>query len=139
MPPNRKISLFSIRENSKNRLDGYIEEVMKRGVVDGDFITLSEEDFQYIRKTFSKESTNEIKLPKIATMAKTAITSTAHWLSSGARKASDEVIQKRLSECKGCEFWNSSAFNNTGRCMKCGCSTWVKLRMDTEKCPIGRW
>jgi hypothetical protein len=139
MHPNRKISLFSIQANSKNRLDGYIDEVMKRGTVDGDFITLSEEDFQYIRNNFSKKDTVEIRLPKITTMAKTAITSTANWISNGAKKVSDEVIQERLLACKGCEFWNSGAFNNTGRCMKCGCSTWVKLRMDTEKCPIGKW
>jgi hypothetical protein len=27
----------------------------------------------------------------------------------------------------------------TGRCSKCGCSTWAKLRMASEKCPIDKW
>lgn len=61
------------------------------------------------------------------------------WVKSGFHLVEKEVIEKRKETCRGCDFWDSSSFNNTGKCIKCGCSTWAKLRMSTERCPIGKW
>jgi hypothetical protein len=50
-----------------------------------------------------------------------------------------EILIERKSICQACEFWSPEGFRGTGKCTKCGCSTWVKLRMATERCPIGKW
>ena len=50
-----------------------------------------------------------------------------------------ESLATREATCRSCPEWDATALNNTGRCRKCGCSTWAKLRMATEKCPIGKW
>lgn len=77
--------------------------------------------------------------PSFAQMAKSAVKSTASWVTQGVPIASEGLIKERQAICSSCEFWNAKAFSGTGRCMKCGCSTWAKLRMATEKCPIGKW
>lgn len=50
-----------------------------------------------------------------------------------------EALVTRESICRACPEWDPAALNNTGRCRKCGCSTWAKLRMATERCPLGKW
>jgi hypothetical protein len=50
-----------------------------------------------------------------------------------------EALATREATCKACPEWDAQALNKTGRCRKCGCSTWAKLRMATERCPIGKW
>jgi hypothetical protein len=52
---------------------------------------------------------------------------------------SDQILEIRKSTCHACIEWDNAALNNTGRCRKCGCSTWAKLRMATERCPLGKW
>jgi len=50
-----------------------------------------------------------------------------------------EALATREATCRACPEWDATALNNTGRCRKCGCSTWAKLRMATEVCPLGKW
>ena len=50
-----------------------------------------------------------------------------------------EILEERENICHSCDQWDSQAINGTGRCKKCGCSTWAKLRMATERCPLGKW
>ena len=50
-----------------------------------------------------------------------------------------EALATREETCRACPEWNAKALNGTGRCQKCGCSTWAKLRMATEKCPLDKW
>ena len=61
------------------------------------------------------------------------------WASNDFPIPDPETFNARLETCKGCEFWDESGFAKTGRCKKCGCSTQAKLRMTTEKCPVGKW
>jgi hypothetical protein len=79
------------------------------------------------------------EVPTIAEMAKSVASSVKGWAASGFKVASSDLLEQRLSICGGCEFWDSAAFANTGRCNKCGCSTQAKLRIATEKCPAGKW
>jgi hypothetical protein len=58
---------------------------------------------------------------------------------SGFTTTPPEILAEREATCRACPEWDSAALNNTGRCRKCGCSTWAKLRMATERCPIGKW
>jgi hypothetical protein len=49
------------------------------------------------------------------------------------------VLATREATCRACPEWDATALTATGRCRKCGCSTWAKLRMATERCPLGKW
>lgn len=57
----------------------------------------------------------------------------------GAPITSPEILAEREATCRACDQWDAAALNATGRCRKCGCSTWAKLRMATERCPLGKW
>jgi hypothetical protein len=58
---------------------------------------------------------------------------------SGFATTPPEALATREATCRACPEWDAEALNATGRCRKCGCSTWAKLRMATERCPIGKW
>jgi hypothetical protein len=65
--------------------------------------------------------------------------STAKFIKYGRPVVSLHELKCRMQLCKACEWWDAAALKGTGRCKKCGCSTWAKLRMATERCPIGKW
>ena len=79
------------------------------------------------------------EMPSVEEMAKSIAKSATQWIKGGVKITSESTFKTRLETCHGCEFWNPKGFGGTGRCMKCGCSTWAKLRMATEKCPVGKW
>jgi hypothetical protein len=58
---------------------------------------------------------------------------------SGFSATPPEALATREATCRTCLEWDAAALNATGRCRKCGCSTWAKLRMASERCPIGKW
>jgi hypothetical protein len=72
-------------------------------------------------------------------MLTSATSAAARWVKSGLVTVDDDTIKKRLDICKSCEFWDNTALRGTGRCRKCGCSTWAKIRMATEQCPEKKW
>jgi len=61
------------------------------------------------------------------------------FLRHGAPTTPPEILAAREATCRACPEWDAADLNNTGRCRKCGCSTWAKLRMATERCPLGKW
>jgi len=79
------------------------------------------------------------KEPPLHVKIKTLTKSIYKWAKAGFLKTSKKQLAQRTEICRGCEFWDNKAWNGTGKCTKCGCSTWAKLRIKTEKCPIGKW
>ena len=65
--------------------------------------------------------------------------SVGNWIAEDAPITKTEVFNDRIEICKKCEYWAGNAFAKTGKCKICGCSTQLKLRMATEKCPVGKW
>ena len=65
--------------------------------------------------------------------------SIAKFARSGFATTDAETLATREATCKSCDLWDAAAINGTGRCRTCGCSTWAKLRMASEKCPVGKW
>jgi hypothetical protein len=95
---------------------------------------------QYENINKHRENFKTLKsLPAFKTQLKSVASSVLNFAKSGLDITDPAVLEKRLAICKSCEFWDAKAFNETGRCNKCGCSTWAKLRMATEKCPIDKW
>lgn len=64
---------------------------------------------------------------------------TAKFARSGFATTPPEILATREATCRACPEWDAAALNATGRCRKCGCSTWAKLRMATERCPLAKW
>ena len=77
--------------------------------------------------------------PPLSKQAATLGVALTGWAASGFSSTPPEILAQREATCRACSEWDSAAWNNTGRCMKCGCSTWAKLRMSSEQCPLGKW
>ncbi len=94
---------------------------------------------------------NSIKKPQTLAQLKTEIDPTLwekmlnvgfavqKFTSAGFTATPPEILATREATCRACPEWDAQALNKTGRCRKCGCSTWAKLRMATERCPLGKW
>lgn len=78
-------------------------------------------------------------LPSLATQAKSLLKAGFNWAQNGFELVDEAQLDKRLFICSGCDLWDSAGFGGTGRCSECGCSTQAKLRLASEKCPIGKW
>ena len=78
-------------------------------------------------------------LPDGVEMAKNLANSMGSWARAGFKVTDDVTLNKRMAQCKACPEWDKDGMGGTGRCRKCGCSTQAKLRMASEKCPIGKW
>lgn len=68
-----------------------------------------------------------------------AMQATDRFARSGFKATPPDILAEREATCRACPEWDAKAINSTGRCRKCGCSTWAKLRMATERCPLGKW
>jgi hypothetical protein len=62
------------------------------------------------------------------------------WVFQGAKKVMQALVtpesekaQARLEICKTCPEWTGT------RCKICGCFTKLKVRLEKEKCPLGKW
>lgn len=80
-----------------------------------------------------------VEYPSATQMATSLGGSLANFARSGFATTDAETLTAREATCKSCDMWDAAAINGTGRCRKCGCSTWAKLRMASEKCPLGKW
>jgi hypothetical protein len=56
-------------------------------------------------------------------------------------KAPDDIIEKRLSLCKKCEFAIGPKLHpdRKVKCNKCGCLINHKIRLKESFCPINKW
>lgn len=142
----KQFSINALKSSSINKPEGYYEEVLELCEQEGTLLKMSTEDWIKMREKYSHKygelpSNNRepIETPDLKDMAKSATKSMVNWASSGFKIAPKEVYDQRLNECKACPHWDSEALANTGRCKVCGCSTVAKLRLATEKCPIGKW
>lgn len=58
--------------------------------------------------------------------------------SNGPLKVTEKTFNERKSICQSCEYYDPSAFMNSGRCRVCGCGV-AKLYMPNQECPKGKW
>ena len=92
-------------------------------------------EYQFVSK-FSISSAPPPSLPQQAASLGKAI---VNWTASGFSPTPPDILATREATCRACAEWDAAALNATGRCAKCGCSTWAKLRMASERCPLGKW
>ena len=77
--------------------------------------------------------------PSLPQQAANLGSSLVKWAGSGFTATDPDTLASRMEICRGCDLWDAAGMAGTGRCRKCGCSTQAKLRMASEKCPIGKW
>ncbi len=77
--------------------------------------------------------------PSLPQQAANLGSSLVKWAGSGFTATDPDTLASRMDTCKACDLWDAAGMAGTGRCRKCGCSTQAKLRMASEKCPIGKW
>jgi hypothetical protein len=82
---------------------------------------------------------NESEAREFLKKCGTAGLAAARFAKSGFAPTPPEALATREAICRACSEWDAAALNSTGRCRKCGCSTWAKLRMAAECCPLGKW
>jgi hypothetical protein len=56
-------------------------------------------------------------------------------LNPNIEKLSEEVAQKRLDMCLGCD----RLIKITNQCKECGCFMNLKTKLPNAFCPIGKW
>ena len=58
---------------------------------------------------------------------------------SGEPLVADDIWERRISICRGCEFWDEFIKNTgIGICKQCGCPS-VTFKVDDTNCPINKW
>lgn len=96
-------------------------------------------ELDMIKKSQGLDGSRSDDNPTLFEQVRSAGIAVAKFSASGFNATIPEILSYRESICRSCDQWDSAALNNTGRCKKCGCSTWAKLRMATERCPLGKW
>jgi hypothetical protein len=56
-------------------------------------------------------------------------------LNSEKKIVNDEISNKRFDVCKSCP----ELINLTKQCKKCGCFMTLKTKIESSKCPMGKW
>jgi hypothetical protein len=71
-------------------------------------------------------------------LAKAVLSEVKNIQNGGSVKVTEETFVKRKEICLQCDYYDPSAFLNTGRCRVCGCGV-GKLQMPNQECPKGKW
>ena len=94
-------------------------------------------EFTRIDLKFEKSAILET-LPTTFQMVGKFTKATYNWAKSGFKLADETELKRRKLICNKCKFWYPTARMGLGKCLKCGCSS-AKLKLASEKCPIGKW
>ncbi len=128
-----KIRLAKIHEAAPSRPPGYVEAVLARGVVDGEWLEISDEAMADLRAQYRPPS-----LPSVGVMAANVARSAVAELKariSGQPEVPADEIARRLAICQAC----ANFIPGQNRCSLCGCYAALKARMRSQHCPESQW
>lgn len=121
-----KIRAADILKAQLSKPDGYYEDVLSRGHIEGDYLILSDTAYEELKVKYDPEHVGLSAM--IGNFAK-AITT---WARRGFPVVTLDQFHGRLNTCRGCAEWTGLT------CKRCGCSG-LKLWLATEKCPLNKW
>ena len=75
--------------------------------------------------------------PSMAQMGHSLFSSAVNFLASGKPLVNEAQAAARLAFCVICTNFDEGVLG--GRCLHCGCLTFAKLRLASERCPLGIW
>jgi hypothetical protein len=136
-----RFTLDQLREKARIRPPGYYEEVLSLAAVDGDSVSLRDEDYrQLIEKYRDTAAAKPPEEPSALELAANFSVAVSKWAAAGFPVVHREVFEARSEVCSACAFWDGSARLGLGKCThrKCGC-TRMKRWLATEGCPLGKW
>lgn len=91
----------------------------------------------------SQEWKEKKKLPKMSTMVANAATAALRAgkqiVTEGSIIRSKEEIEALLAICRQCPSGHYIKQNKHDRCAKCGCYVNLKVRLQSEHCPVKHW
>jgi hypothetical protein len=65
--------------------------------------------------------------------ARNLSSSVVEWTRAGMPIASSATLESREGICRSCEYYKKPI------CQRCGCVIAIKARLQTSKCPEGKW
>lgn len=128
------LRISKIHDAAPYRPPGYVEDVLSRGVVDGEWLELPDEEYAALIQKYSPKP----KLPSTAIMARNAATALRDEIKAriiGLPEIEAEEVARRLEICRWCEHF----IPEQGRCSQCGCFMNFKTKLRSQHCPINKW
>ncbi len=123
-----KFSLIQLENISKNRPQGYKEDVLNLSKrIDENIYELDDESYAKLAEKYRTPSFTE-KIKNISIAAKDVV-------KNGREARSEDEIIQNSTICTKCPFLIANSF----RCGQCGCFLSVKLTLKTWHCPIKKW
>ena len=127
-----RLRIEKIHEAAMSRPPNYVQSVMSRGVVDGEWLEISDEALADLRQQFRPTPP---PVPEMAVNLARAAADEAKAIFSGALAVPHESIASRMETCRACEHF----IHEQNRCALCGCFAELKARMRSQHCPVGKW
>jgi hypothetical protein len=138
-----RLHIASVRAMAASRPPGYLEDVLSRGTVDGDWIELGDQAAgalaaKYARHGSAPKLLGEVvpvrQPPGLLAQGLSVVVALGRWASEGFPVVTPGQLFDRSAHCALCPSWDALA----GRCLSCGCYS-LKHHLATERCPLGRW
>lgn len=132
-----KIHVTKIHERAASRPEGYVEDVLSRGIVTGDWLDLPDAVYAEL---CAKYRPQEPPLPALPERAKNLAVQSAQEVAAiakGVPAVTEGEAARRLSICKSnvCGFWRES----DETCSQCGCPMAKKTPWRSARCPVNLW
>jgi hypothetical protein len=128
-----KIRIAKIHEAAPSRPPGYVEVVLSRGVVDGEWLEIGDAAMADLRNQFRPKTPPAVKV-MAANLARAAVGEVKARV-AGLPKLTAEEIERRMATCRRCENF----IRGQNRCALCGCFAALKSRLRSQHCPVGKW
>ena len=128
------LRISRVYDAAPTRPEGYVEDVLSRGVVDGEWLTLPDEEYEDLKRKYRQQP----ELPSMGKMMLNAFNAATDEIKARAERTKPlepEETRRRYAVCQGCEFFTT----DQGRCSKCGCFMKFKSRLRSQHCPEGKW
>ena len=133
-----RLSIDKIHATAKDRPGGYAEDVISRGVIDGDYLEITPEALAELRAIYRPKE--EPPLPSLPTRIANLtgqVLQEALDVAQGVDPVTPEEAEKRIEICRSnvCGKWRAS----DETCSACGCYMKSKTPWRSAVCPVGLW
>lgn len=131
-----KLHIAQLKTNAQRRPEGYVDYVLTRGKVRGEYVELDVSALNDLHEKFPHPVVSQAPTgPGVVEMSANFTTAMTNWAKSGFKTVSRKVYNRRLAICLGCEHWDASARAGLGKCAICGCAK-GKLWLASAHCPL---
>jgi len=133
-----RLKLEDLRKRRADRPTGYYEDVVSRGVVDGDTLTLPDDVYRALCLRY------RVSLPPHGPRLDQLMTdydeSLAAYRERGERAVTATACMMRLKTCRACDLWTEPGEDGYGQCgdVRRSCAR-LRLWSERTRCLRGKW